>query len=209
MERSFLPTVRVVLRLSWVWPWTVLVSSLFSPGRHPATSLPELLVLAGVGFGLGGTALRKGPVRRVRGFIVVLTGLVSILGLTWVQHYRSVIPILDPVWIRDLGLDIVGGGAPMARRLVAIVAGSFVCVSGAIDGEEPADHAAIWAAFTSAVTLLVVHASMSELVPEWRLSAPTPWLLLALALGVAGLFVSGSRLGERLEPRVHRPWQTG
>jgi hypothetical protein len=117
------------------------------------------------------------------------------------------VPLWNPAWIRDIGLEIVNGGGTMARRLVAVIAGSFVCVSGAVDGEGTLDHAAIWAAFTSTVTLLVVHASIAELALDRGLPAPTPWFGLVLVLGMAALFVSGSRLGERLEPRTRHPWQ--
>ncbi|MCA9726965.1 MAG: hypothetical protein KC729_04725, partial [Candidatus Eisenbacteria bacterium] len=81
----------------------------------------------------------------------------------------------------------------MIRRLLAIVAGAFACVSAAVDAEDPADHASLWSAFTSAVALLVVHASVVELTGDRRIVAPTLWLVLVFVLGLVALVSSGTR----------------
>jgi hypothetical protein len=135
--------------------------------------------------------------------------VVAVLATTWLVAYRPIMGIWEVAWIRDLGLELVQGGSTMVRRVVAIMASAFVCASAVVDAEDPADHASIWSAFTSAIALLVIHASVVEIIGDRRIVAPTFWLLLVFVVGMVALLASGARLGQRIEPKTRRPWQMG
>lgn len=204
-----LPIARLLLRLSWVWPWTVLTSQIAIPGARPGVTLGALVVLTWIGHALG-----RAPVGRLGRswfvpILIVGASVVAVLGTTWLLTYRSILPIWELAWIRDLGLETLQGGPTTIRRVIAILAATFVCVSAVVDAEEPADHASIWSGFASAIALLITHASIVEIAGDQRVEASTSWLLFAFSVGVVALVASGIRLGQRIEPKARRPWQPG
>jgi hypothetical protein len=204
----FLPLARLLLRLSWVWPWTVLLSQIAVPGIEPGVTLGSLILLSWTGFAVGRLRLhRKKRISTWAPFFVVTAGTLAVLGTSWLLSYREILPIWELAWLRDLGLEMLQGGPTTVRRAVAIVAAAFVCVGAVVDVEEPTDHASIWSAFISAIVLVIGQAAIVEFASDPRVHAPTSWLLFAFTVGMLALIVSGVRLGNRLEPKARRPWQ--
>ena len=204
----FLPLARLLLRLSWVWPWTLLLSQIALPGIEPGVSLGSLILLSWTGHALGRLRLHgRRRISRWAPFFVVAVGTLAVLGTSWLLSYRSMLPIWELAWLSDLGLEMLQGGPTTVRRALAIVAAAFVCVGAVVDAEEPSDHASIWSAFVSAILLVIAQASIVEFASDPRVHAPTSWLLFAFSVGLLALIASGARLGHRLEPKARRPWQ--
>ncbi|MCA9726966.1 MAG: hypothetical protein KC729_04730 [Candidatus Eisenbacteria bacterium] len=95
VEEIGLPVARLVFRIAWLWPWTVLLSQIVVPGRRPGISLAGLAVLTGVGFGVGRLGTRTIRFPAMRGIIIILLGVLAVLVASWFWIYRSVIGIWD------------------------------------------------------------------------------------------------------------------
>src|SRR5690606_19996203 len=107
----FLPLARLLLRLSWVWPWTVLLSQIAIPGMEPGVSLGALILLSWTGHAMGRLRLhgRKRTIAWAP-FFIITVGVAAVLAVSWLLTYRTMVPIWELAWMRDLGLELLQGG---------------------------------------------------------------------------------------------------
>jgi hypothetical protein len=215
LHSALLPSLVILMRLFWLWPWVLVLSRWLTVAAEPL--LPAWLVAA---LFAAGALLRRFAVARASSVTVARRwvggiSFVLLVGLLWWRFYMGDHPLWDPAWLARLARDSSDWRVEFPAPVLLLLIAGGVWLRGIMDGGRNLNRDHVWSALTTGAIALAVLALLVRLDPRGIPPATAQWVtgfftagLTALALSSLALAQSRSTLGDQAPPalRLNRHW---
>jgi len=213
LEEGVLPLLVLLLRLSWLWPWLVMLGRwLLPPGAPPILSLWNAALLL-AGGALTVRLLRVDPEkpRRAR-LLAACIGLAALALTLWLRWERVTYALWDVRWLAHLGESLVYWGENISVPFVTLLLAAWLWLRGMRDRPAPT-HDDVWSAFVTGFVALALLLLAARLDPAGLPEAAGRGLLLFFATGMAALALAGLRQARNVRQKdapllANRYWLT-
>ncbi len=214
LDDGVLPLLLALMRFAWLWPWSLLAVSFFSPSHQGVLLAPWLLITipllslvlarlittrptvtfeATEGKGTPQIAWRT----RV---LVGGAGLLALVFALWWQVERAYFALWDARWLAALGDVIIhptSAEVPVVWLMIATLI--VLWLRGLLDAGQTLGHDDIWSAMVSGLVALVVYLLLVAGVGQPLLPQYSNYIVLFFAAGMAALALSGLKVTVGLD----------
>lgn len=214
LEEGVLPLMVLLLRLSWLWPWLLLLQRwLLPPEARPLLPLwiVALLLLGGA---LATHLLPVDPKRPRRARLLAAgIGLAALALTLWLRWERDAYALWDIRWIAQLGAQLTHWADGFSAPFLTLLLAAFLWLRGMRDNPAPS-HDDVWRTFVAGFIALALLLLAGRIDPAGPPDSIARWIMLFFAAGMAALALAGLRLARNVRQQdapllANRYWLAG
>ena len=213
LEEGVLPLLVLLLRLSWLWPWLLILGRWLLPsGSPPILSLWNAALLL-AGGALTVRLLRVDPEKPQRARLLAAgIGLAALALTLWLRWERGTYALWDVRWLAHLGESLVYWGENVSVPFVTLLLAAWLWLRGMRDRPAPT-HDDVWRAFVTGFVALALLLLIGRIDPAGLPEAAGRWIVLFFATGMAALALAGLRQARNVRQKdapllANRYWLT-